>query len=406
MAHSLVLSEGELYHQRRFGPETVNRGAVLLDCEWDGGVFESGALVSGLFRSGEFRGGTFLGGLFWDGAWTGGSWERGFDRRGRYRPRTDAPPFDAGEGEGSSPCFQPAPPRGEEPTRPQSAALMGAVTVFTATVYADVARLWLACVRKAFPDAKIEIFWDSERPAPSLPGATLIRRDGRRRDYHEAYDDALERCSTPCLVIADTDVFWTSRDLWPRLRETLERDEKLAAVACISREGRPSHGTFAVALKTDVYRRVGAGFSPAIENVDPAVPWQRWTFHSSGDLATRAVLDAGYEVSLLRLDEPGRELVRFDGITAPRRIGEHLPPGRLMSAGRYHWGGLMGNRVLAGLHDRLFPGGPAYGLRVPPSALTLEALRRGPREASKRLRLLRRCLSGARRVETFLQETV
>lgn len=388
MTRPLILSAGELYHQRRFGPGTVNRGAVLLDCEWDGGVFESGALVSGLFRSGELRGGTFLGGLFWDGAWTGGSWERGFDRQGRYRPRTDAPPHGAPEERcSSSPGLQPG------------------VTVFTATVYADVARLWLACVHKAFPDARVEIFWDSEQPAPSFPGAALVRRERHRRDYHEAYDDALARCSTPYLVITDTDVFWTSKDLWPRLREALEGDEKLAAVACISRKGRPSHGTFAVALKTGVYRQVGAGFSPAVEDIDLSVPWQRWTFHSSGDLATRAVLDAGYEVSLLQLDEPGRELVRFDGITAPRKVGEHLPPGRLMSAGRYHWGGLLGNRVLAGLHDRLFPGGPAYGLRVPSSALTLEALRRGPREASRRLRLLRRCLAGSRRVETFLKET-
>ena len=109
MAQTLVLADGELHHQRRFGPGTVNRGAVLLDCEWDGGVFESGAMVSGLFRSGEMRGGTFLGGLFWDGAWTGGSWERGYDRLGRYRPRTDQPPH----GEPS-----PSPPeRGRGPGR-------------------------------------------------------------------------------------------------------------------------------------------------------------------------------------------------------------------------------------------------------------------------------------------------
>jgi hypothetical protein len=394
MAQTLVLAEGELHHRRRFGPATINRGAVLLDCEWDGGLFEAGALVSGVFRSGEMRGGTVLGSLFWDGAWTGGSWERGFDRLGRYRPRTDRPPHG-----------EPIRPPASSPSPPERGSTL---TIFTATVYEDVARLWHACVRRSFPEATVEIFWDSERPAPEashFPGATFIRRTPQRRDYHEAYDDALARCATPYLAFTDTDVFWTCRGLWPRLRDELERDERLASVSCISRPDRPSHGTFAVILKTDVYRRVRAGFAPAVENVDPDVPWQRWTHHSSGDLAARAVLDAGYEMKLLHLDREGRELVRFDGITAPRRIGEHLPAARLtrlMTAGRYHWAGLLGNRVLAGLHDRLFP--VPYEMTVPASALLHEAVRRGPKEIARRLRLFVRCRSGARRVERFLRE--
>lgn len=396
MAQTLVLADGELHHQRRFGPETVNRGAVLLDCEWDGGVFESGAMVSGLFRSGEMRDGTFLGGLFLDGAWTGGSWERGYDRLGRYRPRNDQPPH----GEPS-----PSPPeRGRGPERGGTGSTL---TVFTSTVYPDVARLWHACVRRSFPEARVEIFWDSEQPAPGFPDATLLRRTPERRDYHEAYDDALARCSTPYLAFTDTDVFWTCRDLWPRLRDELERDERLAAVSCISRHDRPSHGTFAVILKADVYRRVRASFAPAVQDVDPAVPWQRWTHWSSGDLAARAVLDAGYTIKLLHLDREGRELVRFDGITAPRRIGEHLPASSLMTAGRYHWGGLLGNRVLAGLHDRLFPAQhQRYEMTVPAVPLLREALLRGPRETMKRLRLYARCRSGARRVERFLRPSL
>lgn len=375
-----VLAAGELHHQRRFGPDTVNRGAVLLDCEWDGGVFESGAMVSGLFRSGEFRGGTFLGGLFLDGAWTGGSWERGYDRQGRYRPRTDQPPHDE---PGQRKTVSPPPPSGRE------------LTLFTSTVYPDVARLWLACVRRSFPEAAVEIFWDSDRPAPDFP---VLLRSPERRDYHEAYDDALARCATPYLAFTDTDVFWTSRDLWPRLRDELERDERLAAVACISRRDRPSHGTFAVILKADLYRRVQASFAPAIEDVDPALPWQRWTHQSSGDLAARAVLAAGYRI---RLDGPETALVRFDGITAPRRIGEHVPVERLMSVGRYHWSGMLGNYILAGLHDRLFS--TAYELDVPASILLREALRLGPQEAVRRLRLLAHCRRGARRIEAFLR---
>ncbi len=87
-----ILRAGEFYHKESFGPEVVNRGAVLLECEWDGGVFESGIMLGGMFRRGRFQGGTFWGGVFWDGQWDDGVWECGFDRTGRYRPRTEQPP--------------------------------------------------------------------------------------------------------------------------------------------------------------------------------------------------------------------------------------------------------------------------------------------------------------------------
>lgn len=89
-----ILKSGEFYHNQRFGPDTVNQGAVLMVCTWDGGIFEAGTMMGGLFLSGEFRGGSFWGGVFWAGRWRGGSWESGYDRHGRYRPRTDAPPHD------------------------------------------------------------------------------------------------------------------------------------------------------------------------------------------------------------------------------------------------------------------------------------------------------------------------
>ena len=87
-----VLAEGELHYRNRFGPATVNRGAVLLECEWDGGTFESGMMLGGIFRSGRFAGGFFSGAIFLDGEWSGGVWHGGYDATGRYRPRTDAPP--------------------------------------------------------------------------------------------------------------------------------------------------------------------------------------------------------------------------------------------------------------------------------------------------------------------------
>ena len=91
-ARELVLKRGEFYRDRKFGPNTVNQGAALLQCEWNGGRFEAGLFISGMFRSGKFLGGIFLGGIFWDGTWLDGTWEGGFDREGIYRPRGDAPP--------------------------------------------------------------------------------------------------------------------------------------------------------------------------------------------------------------------------------------------------------------------------------------------------------------------------
>jgi hypothetical protein len=87
----IVLGKGELRRRETFGPRTVNRGAVLVDCAWDGGIFESGALVGGLFRSGKFQGGLFWGGSWLGGTWTGGDWESGFGPDGQYRPRTVHP---------------------------------------------------------------------------------------------------------------------------------------------------------------------------------------------------------------------------------------------------------------------------------------------------------------------------
>lgn len=90
-AEPTILLTGELHMQKKFGPGTINRGAALFECEWDGGVFESGMFVGGLFRSGRFAGGTFLGGIFLGGSWLGGVWEGGFDRVGFYRSRGDNP---------------------------------------------------------------------------------------------------------------------------------------------------------------------------------------------------------------------------------------------------------------------------------------------------------------------------
>jgi hypothetical protein len=88
---SLVLAAGELYREKKFGPNTVNQGAALFECQWDGRRFEAGLFTGGIFRSGEFVGGIFLGGIFWGGTWVSGIWEGGFDRTGTYHSRGDSP---------------------------------------------------------------------------------------------------------------------------------------------------------------------------------------------------------------------------------------------------------------------------------------------------------------------------
>ena len=91
MSDRVVLGPGELHIRKKFGPDTVNRGAALIECEWDGGRFESGLFMSGMFRSGHFLGGIFLAGIFLGGTWVSGTWEGGFDRYGIYHPRSDSP---------------------------------------------------------------------------------------------------------------------------------------------------------------------------------------------------------------------------------------------------------------------------------------------------------------------------
>jgi hypothetical protein len=87
----LVLYPGEIHRQQKYGSNAISRGAVLIDCDWDGGRFESGLFMGGIFRGGEFSGGTFLGGIFLAGMWIDGVWIGGFDREGFYLSRGVSP---------------------------------------------------------------------------------------------------------------------------------------------------------------------------------------------------------------------------------------------------------------------------------------------------------------------------
>jgi len=284
------------------------------------------------------------------------------------------------------------------------------LTVFTATVYADVARIWHACVTRALDGAaRLEIFDASpaqDLDAALFPGAAVLRRSPARRDFHEAYNDAVRRCQTPFLAFVDSDVFWLDPGAWPRAAEELA-DPRVAAVSFVSRTRTASHGTFAVALKPGPYRAaledLPGGFFPAVEGVDPSVPREKWIEHDTGDLVTRAVLAAGHEVRLLSLDHGGG-FARFDGITLSRRAAEWMGACALATMSRrsdYFWHGYVGNLALRDLHDRLFPDGPRYDYPFPRVAALLRAVSPSPRKMRDRLFYLWRLRRQAAAVRAF-----
>ena len=286
------------------------------------------------------------------------------------------------------------------------------VTVFTATVFPDVARLWHGCVRRAFPaGTSIEIFHDSsDEPLDCslYPGATILPRTAQRRDHHDAYNDAIVRARTPYLAIIDTDVFWIAPDLWSRVEKLLQPPE-VAAVSCISRSRRRSHGTYAVVCKPEAYRKVlrdfPDGFYPAAEHIDPEAPLEKSRWFDTGDKMTQAVMDAGYKVELLHLDKVG-ELVRFYGVTLTRRGGDNLGEtalARISGYNNYFWRGYVSNLVLRSLHDNTFPEGARYyfPFRLAPLALRTAG---APKHFRFRLEFIGRVRRGKRKVEKFLRE--
>lgn len=287
------------------------------------------------------------------------------------------------------------------------------LTVFTSTVFADVARIWHACVTRAFPagEVTLEMFYDSDGdfPRPDLfPGTTILRRSSQVREFHEAYNDAVLRVQTPYLAIIDSDVFWVSTDLWASVREQLA-EPGVAAISCVSRSGKESHGTFALVMNVAAYRKVferlPAGFFPAAEAMDPAAPMNRWRWFDTGDLLTQAVIEAGYKVPLHHMDEGG-DVVQFRGITLSRMGGRYIGARQLARLGgqdRYFFRGYVGNLLLKRLHDRLFVDGPRYDFPFNASSLLRQIPRGTPREIAWRVLFTAGDLATARKVERFVR---
>jgi hypothetical protein len=287
------------------------------------------------------------------------------------------------------------------------------LTIFTASVREDLARLWLACVTRAFPreETLIEIFDDSEggvlRPE-RLQGATILRPGPGRRDFQEAYNDALGRAGTPVLVLADTDVYWTSTVPAARIEERFA-DPAVAAVSFVSRAAGQGHGTFAVALRTGAYRAVLAdvpdGFFPSVEGEKEGGEPGRCHGYDTGDLLMRAVVARGGTVDLLRL-ESGDQFARFDALTNTHLLRVFAGQAALLAlvpGDAYLREGCLGNLALRGLHARLFPEGPPFEFPLRASALFRALAAAGPRELARAVARLLELRASARRVEAFLR---
>jgi hypothetical protein len=328
-------------------------------------VFESGVFLGGIFRAGEFRDGVVWAAWWKGGAWKGGFWHHGFGPDGAYRPRGAFPGSDVPVAEAAE-----APIDGRGGAR---------ATIFAASVFGDLPRLWLACLRRALPAGEVhfELFDDSREGSLDrslLPGVAVLPRSPARPDFQVAYEDALRRTTTPLLVFVDTDVFWLSRDVWPRVLREFE-NPRVAAVSCISRTAAASPGTFAVVMRTEVFRDVvrgvPGGFAPHVEGEAGGETPGLWRGDDTADRVARAVVDAGFEVPLLHLGGTDA-FARFDAITMTRLLGGWVGQKTLLEmavTNPYFRRGCLGALALARVHDALFADGPRFG--VPLSATRL-----------------------------------
>lgn len=287
------------------------------------------------------------------------------------------------------------------------------LTVFSASVRLDLARLWLRCTRRALPgpDVRVVLYDDSGAGAlraDLLPGAEVIGPAPGRRDFQEAYNDALLRAETPVLVLADTDVYWTSTGLAERIEERFA-DPAVAAVSFVSRASEQGHGTFAVALRTGAYRAALAdvpdGFFPSVEGEKEGGAPGRWHGHDTADLLMRAVVARGGAVDLLRL-EAGDEFARFDALTNTHLLRAFAGDAALLELARgdaHLREGCLGNLALRGLHARLFPEGPPFEFPLRAFALFRALAAGSPGALARAAARLLELRASARRVEAFLR---
>lgn len=381
-----VLAAGEFHHKRRFGPGAICRGAVLLECEWDGGLFESGMFLGGMFRRGEFLGGTFSGAVFRDGHWRGGTWLCGFDHQGRYRPRTDHPPH-----EDPGPLH--ADPGGATPEEDRAIRGGGRRRVVIASPHrhADLARLWHRSIaRDLVPalagvglDVDVTIFCDAGTAGfdPSLfPGVHLESPRAGARDFIEFYDGALRY---PCdyLFFIDADVFLLD-GRWPASYVAAFDAPEVAAVSLLHRPELPG-SIYALICRREDYRRLAPPVLPAYWDALDA--WPSSIHRDPGALAALRLTASGKRIVMASASEMDAHLTDFHGTTNLRVCRESWAPliggpqfESLIARKAYFARGAYDNILLGWLYERVFgePFAPGPDGEPLAGSVTVAALRR------------------------------
>lgn len=375
-----VLAAGEFHHKRPFGPGVVCRGAVLLECEWDGGVFESGMFLGGMFRRGEFLGGTFSGAVFSDGHWRGGTWQCGFDRHGRYRPRTDHPPHV----DPPSASADPGSPMPKESGRRR-------VIIASPHRHPDLARLWHRSIARDLVPAltrvglevDVTIFCDAGTAGfdpRHFPGVRLESPRAGARDFIEFYDSALGY-ACDYLFFIDADVFLLD-GAWPAGYFAAFDAPEVSAVSLLHRPELPG-SIYALICRREDYRRLAPPVLPAYWDALDA--WPRSIHRDPGAMAARRLAASGKKIVMASPAEMDAHLTDFHGTTNLRVSRESFAPligdaqfEALIAAKAYFARGAYDNILLGWLYERVFGAPFAPGAHGEPLAgsVTVAALRR------------------------------
>jgi hypothetical protein len=284
----LVLHEGELRRHETFGRGTVNRGAVLLDCIWDGGI--CGWALS--FR--DFPGRRVLG--------------RRVDGR-RLEGRRLGERLRAGR---AIPL-------------PHRASVK--VVVASAHRFPDQARLWFRFVGRDLVSAlrqtgaEVEVLLFRDAPPEGFeprhfPGATFLARSFEALDVVEFREKALA-WPGDVLFLLDADVFVVDGEWVAALLGHFE-DPTVVGVSLLRRGKLP--GVVAFMARCAAYRAFPAPvLAPSVEGIER---WPHATKRQPGDRAALALRARGKKIVDVSPAATAARLADFGGATAIRTARE------------------------------------------------------------------------------------
>lgn len=326
---TVILKTGEFYHRTCFGPDTINCGAVLIDCQWRGGCFKDGHMLGGFFDSGTVLGGFFSGVTMLNCNWHGGTWHGGYDVAGLYKPRFHSDstcPWSENTIEYRSPDEH----KSDDDTRAR-------VLIASPHLYGDLARLWYRGVKRHLIPAleaqglKVDvlIFCDNDLfPSEWFAGATLWQAGKQAMDFIHFYDVCLGQ-PYEYLFFMDADIFFIqSEPLIPYLQRRDDTD--FAAISFLQDDALPG-SIYALFAKREVYAQLP---SPAFAaRYDNAKKWPFNTHYDPGAYAAKILREQGAKIIVGQ--SPREFLVDFHGTTNLRITLEML--GRNTNSEVFHY---------------------------------------------------------------------